>query len=118
MSDYGRSTGRIIGSFVVLAIVFAVLYWLCPNCIVVDGQAVNLHCPLRATYLSIVTMISPGLGNIDANQDSWLGQCLLVAQAILSYVLLGSLVTRFAVLFVAGGPVGKFSNRCGIEKAV
>jgi len=28
----------------------------------------------------------------------------------LGYVLLGALVTRFAVLFMAGGPAGKFSN--------
>jgi len=28
----------------------------------------------------------------------------------LGYVLLGALVTRFAVLFTAGGPAGKFSN--------
>jgi hypothetical protein len=30
-------------------------------------------------------------------------------QVILGYVLLGALLTRFAVLFTAGGPAGKFS---------
>jgi hypothetical protein len=29
---------------------------------------------------------------------------------ILGYVLLGALVTRFAVLFTAGGPAGRFSK--------
>jgi hypothetical protein len=32
-----------------------------------------------------------------------------MVQVILGYVLLGALVTRFAVLFSAGGPAGKFS---------
>jgi len=31
-------------------------------------------------------------------------------QVILGYVLLGALVTRFAVLFTAGGPAGKFAK--------
>ncbi|UCF42435.1 MAG: hypothetical protein JSV99_07470 [Planctomycetota bacterium] len=33
-----------------------------------------------------------------------------MVQVILGYVLLGALVTRFAVLFTAGGPAGKFSK--------
>ena len=31
-------------------------------------------------------------------------------QVILGYVFLGALVTRFAVLFTAGGPAGKFED--------
>ncbi len=31
-------------------------------------------------------------------------------QVILGYVLMGALVTRFAVLFTAGGPAGKFAD--------
>jgi hypothetical protein len=31
-------------------------------------------------------------------------------QVILGYVLLGALVTRFAVLFTAGGPAGRFAD--------
>jgi len=34
-------------------------------------------------------------------------------QVILGYVLLGALVTRFAVLFTAGGPTGKFADEKG-----
>jgi hypothetical protein len=33
-----------------------------------------------------------------------------MVQVILVYALLGTLVTRFAVLFMAGGPAGKFAN--------
>jgi hypothetical protein len=38
------------------------------------------------------------------------GHALLALQVILGYVLLGALVTRFAVLFTAGGPAGQFSD--------
>lgn len=31
-------------------------------------------------------------------------------EVLLGYVLLGALVTRFAVLFTAGGPAGKFAE--------
>jgi hypothetical protein len=51
-----------------------------------------------------------GFGDVAANPDSWGGQTLLMLQVILGYVLLGALVTRFAVLFTAGGPAGKFSD--------
>ncbi len=37
-------------------------------------------------------------------------KAVLMLQVILGYVLLGALVTRFAVLFTAGGPAGKFSD--------
>ena len=41
---------------------------------------------------------------------SWAGQTLLMVQVILVYALLGTLVTRFTVLFMAGGPAGKFAD--------
>ena len=55
-------------------------------------------------------MTTLGFGDIAANPDSWFGQTLLMIQVILGYVLLGALVTRFAVLFTAGGPAGKFAD--------
>ena len=45
-----------------------------------------------------------------ANAQSIWGHIFLTIQVILGYVLLGVLVTRFAVLFTAGGPAGKFTN--------
>jgi len=62
----------------------------------------------HALYFSVVTMTTLGFGDIAANPDSWGGQTLLMLQVILGYVLLGALVTRFAVLFTACGPAGKF----------
>ena len=42
--------------------------------------------------------------------ESIWGHILLTIQVILGYVLLGALVTRFAVLFTAGGPAGTFAD--------
>ena len=64
----------------------------------------------HALYFSVVTMTMLGFGDIAANPDCWAGQTLLMIQVILGYVLLGALVTRFAVLFTAGGPAGKFAD--------
>jgi len=42
----------------------------------------------------------------------FLGGCgkVLAVQVVFCYILLGALVTRFAVLFTAGGPAGKFAD--------
>ena len=68
--------------------------------------------PLRAIYFSIVTMTTLGFGDMYANAHSLfrglVGHLLLILQVILGYVLLGALVTRFAVLFNAEGPAGEF----------
>lgn len=120
MSDYGRSAGRIVGWFFGLALLFAAIYancdYWCPPGIVSD-LSVEPHTPLwhyfllllfRPLYFSVVTMTTLGFGDMYANPDSVPGHILLMVQVILGYVLLGALVTRFAVLFTAGGPAGKF----------
>ncbi len=70
--------------------------------------------PFRAVYFSIVTMTTLGFGDMYASTTGFLrgffGHTLLAIQVILGYVLLGALVTRFAVLFTAGGPAGKFAD--------
>ena len=65
---------------------------------------------IRPIYFSIVTMTTLGFGDMYANKGSIVGHVLLILQVILGYVLLGALVTRFAVLFTAGGPAGKFAE--------
>jgi len=107
VSKYGCSTGRILGVFFALAAVFAAIYWRWPSCIcLTDGS--NLRGFLHAFYFSVVTMTTLGFGDIHANPDSWAGQLLLMLQVLLGYILLAALVTRFAVLFTAGGPAGRF----------
>jgi hypothetical protein len=122
ISDYGISTKRIIFTFFGLAILFAAIYsnmafWFPPG--IVSYLKVEPHLPLwhygvlvfiRPIYFSIVTMTTLGFGDMYANAQSIWGHILLTFQVILGYVLLGALVTRFAVLFTAGGPAGKFAD--------
>jgi len=110
ISDYGLSTGRIIAVFLVSAFAFALMYWLLPSTVIVNGTVGDLRGLWHALYFSVVTMTTLGFGDIAANPDSWLGQTLLMIHVIWGYVLLGALVTRFAVLFTAGGPAGKFAD--------
>ncbi len=120
MSDYGCSTGRILGCFFALALFFAILYYVCglawPPGIVsglLNGD--NIPVPgwlvlVRAVYFSVVTMTTLGFGDIYACPTSFWGHLLLTLQVLLGYVLLAALVTRFAVLFTAGSPAGKFPD--------
>jgi hypothetical protein len=119
MSDYGSSTGRIAFTFFILAFFFAAIYYICgilnpPGIVsslfeVKEGMVPAWLVPLRTIYFSIVTMTTLGFGDMHANYQSFFGHLLLTVQVILGYVLLGALVTRFAVLFTAGGPAGKFA---------
>jgi len=121
MSDYGLSTGRIIAVFFGLAVIFQNIYYhwgrIAPPGIVdnlfIDRNGVVVASwlvPLRTLYFSIVTMTTLGFGDMYANAHSIWGHILLSIQVILGYVLLGALVTRFAVLFTAGGPAGRFED--------
>jgi uncharacterized protein YjbI with pentapeptide repeats len=120
ISDYGLSTVRIIIAFVVLAVVFASIYCLwgliSPPGIVdylfVDGNGVEVGrglALLRAIHFSVVIM-TVGFTNMHANAHSLWAHILVGLQMILGFVLLGALVTRFAVLFTAGGPAGRFAD--------
>jgi uncharacterized protein YjbI with pentapeptide repeats len=122
MSDYGMSTVRVVGVFFILAFLFAAVYanwayWAPPG--IVNDFSVEAHEPIwhyfvlsvvRPVYFSVVTMTTLGFGDMYANKESIAGHVLLILQVILGYVLLGALVTRFAVLFTAGGPAGKFAD--------
>jgi uncharacterized protein YjbI with pentapeptide repeats len=121
ISDYGISTKRIIATFFILTFIFAFIYYLfgriTPPGIVdnlfVDKYGVDIQwwlVPLRALYFSVVTMTTLGFGDMFANAHSIWGHILLSIQVILGYVLLGALVTRFAVLFTVGGPAGRFAD--------
>ncbi|UCE50666.1 MAG: two pore domain potassium channel family protein, partial [Phycisphaerales bacterium] len=122
LSNYGLSTWRVIIWFLGLAVFFAAIYancacWWPPG--IVNNLDVEPHLPpwhyfllllLRPIYFSIVTMTTLGFGDMYANAQSIWGHILLTIQVILGYVLLAALVTRFAVLFTAGGPAGTFAD--------
>jgi hypothetical protein len=124
VSDYGLSTGRIIIAFFILAVVFASIYYLwgliSPPGIVdflfVDGNGVKIASwlvPVRAVHFSVVIM-TVGFTNMHANAHSFWAHILVGLQMILGFVLLGALVTRFAILFTAGGPAGTFADEQSI----
>jgi len=126
MSDYGMSTVRVVGVFFLLAFLFAGIYLNCAywrppgiihNLIVEPGieQEMSVFyyfwlAVVRPVYFSIVTMTTLGFGDMYANKGSIAGHVILAVQVILGYVLLGALITRFAVLFTAGGPAGRFAE--------
>ncbi len=120
ISDYGLSTKTIIIKFFMWAAVFALVYLffeystqdgIVNNLSQVNGQQVPWWLvPIRAFYFSVVTMTTLGFGDMYARFNSLLGHLLLTIQVLLGYVFLGALVTRFAVLFTAGGPAAKFTE--------
>ncbi len=135
ISDYGISTKQIIKTFFQWALIFAAIYlaWglidyhlvglkddpgIVSNLFVLEGEQETISpwlVPFRSIYFSIVTMTTLGFGDMYANAHSFMrglfGHALLSLQVILGYILLGALVTRFAVLFTAGGPAGKFADK-------
>jgi hypothetical protein len=65
--------------------------------------------PWRTLHFSLVIM-TVGFTNMHANAHSFWAHILVGLQMIFGFVLLCALVTRFAVLFTAGGPAGRFAD--------
>jgi len=121
MSCYGISTWRIIIWFLAFVVIFAIIYYLwgliAPPGILdylfMDGNGVKVASwlvPIRAIHFSVVVM-TVGFTNMHANAHSVWAHILVSLQMILGFVLLAALVTRFAVLFTAGGPAGEFADK-------
>jgi len=118
LSDYGRSTKRIIWWFTGLSLTFAFVYYLVglpfsllgkpgivDSLFAVDGVVLPWWLvPFRAIYFSVVTMTTLGFGDMHTEATSLCGHILLTVQVILGYVMLGALVTRLGILFTGTGP--------------
>jgi uncharacterized protein YjbI with pentapeptide repeats len=124
ISDYGLSASRITGVFIGLALAFAAVYYawasVTPPGVVEyllldsNGQRIaGWLVPIRALYFSLVTM-TVGFTDMHANPHSICAYLLVTFQMLLGYVLLGALITRFAVLFTTGGPTGTFADEMGV----
>jgi len=93
MSDYGKSTLRIIGLFFGLAVIFGIVYRVWPELVQVNnGGDDTIRGFVHTLYFSVVTMTTLGFGDIAANPNNWCGQLLLMVQVMLGYVLLGALI--------------------------
>ena len=123
VSDYGRSTKRIIQTFFVLAFGFGLFYWLMayvPSILFPSWEGIIqdlkqgtswigvVQTFWRSQYFSIVTMTTLGFGDMHAVKGgflaSLLGDFVLSGQVLLGYVLLGALVTRLGILFTSEAP--------------
>jgi uncharacterized protein YjbI with pentapeptide repeats len=124
-SDYGKSTGRIVFTFLLFSVVFAVLYLMpTPSPSWLPDWLPRFHCEtivanldsyksdvgkeepiqhemlwLRSFYFSIVTMTTLGFGDMHAYPNGYLGHILITLQVLIGYILLGALITRLSILF-------------------
>ncbi len=57
-----------------------------------------------------MTMTTLGFGDMYAAPGSVWGHILLTFQVLFGYVLLGALITRFAILFSSEGPLGEWDD--------
>jgi hypothetical protein len=112
---YRRSMARLAAVIAGLTVVFGVVHWIGsmsnPPCVTnlrrIEGEQEDLPehlVAIRALYFSIVTTTTLGLGDIAAHPHNMTGHVLVAFQVVLSYVLLGLLIARLAVLsFQLGG---------------
>lgn len=109
ISDYGRSTSRILLVFLLLSLFFAALYTGVPHLVQVNNDHSSVTQTLaqyerpyrfvRATYFSVVTMTTLGFGDLAANPEYSWSNVVLSLHVLFGYVLLGALITRFAIMF-------------------
>jgi len=109
LSDYGRSTWRIVLGFAVLAMAFATALGAWPQWVTADGAAPKGIGFLHAVYLTVATMTSLGLGDVGLRPAGAAGQVLLAAEMLVGYVILAALVARFVVMFTAAGPADAYA---------
>jgi uncharacterized protein YjbI with pentapeptide repeats len=120
MTDYGRSTARIVYAFWGLVFFFTLIYTAFEMLPGLEGILKNLrigpHDPWylllgRAGYFSIVTMTTLGFGDISAADRGdifGLVSCGVVSlQVILGYMILGALITRLGILFTSDAPTAE-----------
>jgi Uncharacterized low-complexity proteins len=104
ISDYGRSTRRILYIFTTLALVFGFIYWFNPEIITNMNSSDTIIKALHTVSFSVVTMITLGFGSMNAAPASLLGHITVALQIIAGYMILAALVSRIAIMFDSEGP--------------
>ena len=93
--DFGRSYLRLAIVFLIVAVVFASIYWACPGMLNwKESGKVEMCRPVEALYYSVVTLTTLGFGDITARTN--VGASVVMFQVITGYVLLGLLISVLA----------------------
>jgi len=104
ISNYGRSTARIIYIFAVLATIFGLIYWFNPDIIINLNSEDTVTKLYHTASFSVVTMITLGFGSMNAAPASLLGHVTVALQVTAGYIILAALVSRIAIIFNSDGP--------------
>ncbi len=109
ISDYGRSSGRIMSSFLGLAIILTMFY-TCIS-IVVTNNTIDYFFDIAYDifFKSLSSMTTLNFNTEIAGCNFILRRELLLLQYMMGYVFLGALITRLSILFTAGGPSADFA---------
>lgn len=103
ISDYGKSSKRVILISSLATLVFAIFYWLLPGVVSTSENHPDMTFS-TGLYFSISTMTTLGFGDISANLSNPISKLLVIANVLTGYILLGALITVFSNLFTADGP--------------
>ncbi len=104
ISDYGRSTRRIIYIFSILTLIFGMIYWFNPEIVTNMDSDDPVVKAFHTVSFTFVTMITLGFGSMNASPSSLLGHVTVAMQIIAGYVMLAALVSRIAIMFDSDGP--------------
>ena len=126
ISDYGYSTGRILGIFVLGVIAFALVYTIWPGMLSIGAEGKPL--PAYSGFggfighfckmfcFAAATMMTLGFGNINVaatagEMPNLPGMLVVALNLATGYFLLAVLVTRLAVLFQTMAPGHQVSKK-------
>jgi len=98
ISDYGYSTGRVLGTFLACVVLFAFVYTL------FLGMLTPIQHFPQTLFFAAATMVTPGFANINAASGSLWSMLVVLSNLLIGYFILAVLVTRLAVLFQTMAP--------------
>lgn len=103
-TDYGSSTMRILGLFMVSCLFYASLYTLFPflvNDEIIQTSPDAVLRFVRSLYFSVVAITTVGFGDIAANRMNIASHFVVMSNVIIGYTILTALVVRMGILFTS-----------------